>query len=319
MTVVTNFSQTKSKVLSCTQATFEMDIFKKAILLCSTVWTLSALSGCAVRPLVLNHVADTLATPGQDLEDDIQLAREASAFYLKLSESVLRETPGNLKLAESVAAGFTQYAYAFVSFEADQLQSKDAKAAQRMKERAARLYARANGHAMTALEKTTPGFTKALMNLGPGGSLRLTDAQVGVAYWAAASWGGLISLSKDDPDKVADLPVAMKLAKLAWETKPDHGRGSLSSLMGTFEAASPGGSLALADKYFDQAIAQSQGQSAGPWVAKAESIALAKNDPPSFERWLKEAIRISDAHRNLENQVMRARAAWLLEVMDDLF
>ena len=296
-----------------------MDILRQAIVLCSTVLALNALSGCAVRPLVLNHVADALAMPGQDLEDDIHLAREASAFYLKLSESVLRETPGNLKLAESVTSGFTQYAYAFVSFEADQLQSKDAKAAQRMKERAARLYARAHGHAMTALEKTTPGFTKALMNFQPGGALRLSDAQVGVAYWAAASWGGLISLSKDDPDKVADLPVAMKLAKLAWVTKPDHGRGSLSSLMGTFEAASPGGSLALAETYFDQAIAQSQGQSAGPWVAKAESIAMAKNDPQSFERWLKEAIRISDAHRNLENEVMRARAAWLLEVMDDLF
>jgi predicted anti-sigma-YlaC factor YlaD len=224
-----------------------------------------------------------------------------------------------LKLAESVASGFTQYAYAFVSFEADQLQSKDAKAAQRMKERAARLYARAHGHAMTALEKTTPGFTKALLQAEPSRALRLSDAQVGVAYWAAASWGGVISLSKDDPDKVADLPVAMKLAKLAWDTKPDHGAGSLSSLMGTFEASSPGGSLALAEKYFDQAIAQGQGQSAGPWVAKAESIALAKNDPPSFERWLKEAIRISDAHRNLENQVMRTRAEWLLEVMDDLF
>ena len=111
----------------------------------------------------------------------------------------------------------------------------------------------------------------------------------------------------------------MKLAKLAWDTKPDHGAGSLSSLLGTFEASSPGGSLALAEKYFDQAIAQGQGQSAGPWVAKAESIAMAKNDPKSFERWLKEAIRISDAHRNLENEVMRVRAAWLLETMDDLF
>ena len=167
-----------------------MDIFRQAIVLCSMVLALSALSGCAVRPLVLNHVADALAMPGQDLEDDILLAREASAFYLKVSESVLREAPGNLKLAESVSSGFTQYAYAFVSFEADQLQSKDAKAAQRMKERAARLYARAHGHAMRALEKTTPGFTKALMQAQPSASLRLSAAQVGVAYWAAASWGG---------------------------------------------------------------------------------------------------------------------------------
>jgi hypothetical protein len=29
---------------------------------------------------------------------------------------------------------------------------------------------------------------------------------VALAYWGAAAWGGLISLSKDDPDTVADLP-----------------------------------------------------------------------------------------------------------------
>lgn len=296
-----------------------MKFFRQALFLFSALWVLGSLSGCAVRPFILSNVADALVSQGPDAEDDIYLAREASAFYLKLSESVLRETPGNLKLAESVAAGFTQYAYAFVSFEADQIQSKDAKAAQRMKERAARLYARAHRHAMLALETSTPGFTKALTQAGPGATLRLTEAQVDLAYWAAAAWGGMISLSKDDPDTVADLPLAMKLAKLAWETKPDHGRGSLSSLMGTFEAASPGGSLALAEKYFDQAIAQSKGQSAGPWVAKAESIAMAKQDAALFEQWLKEAIRISAAHRNLENEVMRVRAAWLLETMDDLF
>ncbi len=296
-----------------------MKFFRQALILCLALWVLGSLSGCAVRPFILSNVADALVSQAQDFEDDIYLARDASAFYLKLSESVLRETPGNLKLAESVAAGFTQYAYAFVSFEADQIQSKDAKAAQQMKERAARLYARAHRHAMWALETSTPGFTKALTQLEPSATLRLTEAQVGVAYWAAAAWGGMISLSKDDPDTVADLPLAMKLAKLAWETKPDHGRGSLSSLMGTFEAASPGGSLALAEKYFDQAIAQSKGQSAGPWVAKAESIAMAKQDAALFAQWLKEAIRISAAHRNLENEVMRARAAWLLETMDDLF
>ena len=296
-----------------------MKFFRQALILCLALWVLGSLSGCAVRPFILSNVADALVSQGQDAEDDIYLARDASAFYLKLSESVLRETPGNLKLAESVAAGFTQYAYAFVSFEADQIQSKDAKAAQRMKERAARLYARAHRHAMLALETSTPGFTKALTQAGPGATLRLTEAQVDLAYWAAAAWGGMISLSKDDPDTVADLPLAMKLARIAWETKPDHGRGSLSSLMGTFEASSPGGSLTLAEKYFDQAIAQSKGQSAGPWVAKAESIAMAKQDAALFEQWLKEAIRISAAHRNLENEVMRVRAAWLLETMDDLF
>jgi hypothetical protein len=58
--------------------------------------------------LIVQGVASELASQGQAPEEDLILAREASAFYLKLSESLLRETPGHGPLAEAVAAGFTQ-------------------------------------------------------------------------------------------------------------------------------------------------------------------------------------------------------------------
>ena len=296
-----------------------MHRFQRLAYYCVVLLSIQALVGCAVRPFVVDKAADALASQGQSDEDDILLAREASAFYLKLSESVLKETPGNLKLAESVAAGFTQYAYAFVAFDAEKIESQDAKSAQRMRERAARLYWRANQHAMRALEISLPGFKQALVKNDPQLLTRLGQDQVGLAYWAAASWGGFISLSKDDPDKVADLPLAVNLAALAWKKNPDFNRGGLTSLMGTFEASRPGGSIALAEKYFNQAIAQSNGESAGPWVAKAESIALKKQDKEVFAQWLNEALRIAKTHRNLENEVMRERATWLIEITDDLF
>src|SRR5262249_51351361 len=159
-----------------------------------------SLAACSPRQMIVHGVANELAGQAGAPEEDLQLAREASAFYLKLSESILREEPGNLKLAAAVAGGFTRYAYAFVASEAERIESKDARAAQKLRERAARLYARAHRHAMAALEATTPGFARALANPDPKSRPRLTDAQVGVAYWAAASWGGLISLSKDNPD-----------------------------------------------------------------------------------------------------------------------
>jgi magnesium-transporting ATPase (P-type) len=65
----------------------------------------------------------------------------------------------------------------------------------------------------------------------------LQPSQVELAYWAAASWGGYISLSKDDADAVADLPAVMRLAEWAWNTQPEFGDGALASLMGTLEAA----------------------------------------------------------------------------------
>lgn len=277
------------------------------------------LCACSPRHLVIQGVANELASQGQATEDDLVLAREASAFYLKLSESLLRQVPGNLKLAESVAAGFTQYAYAFVAFEAERTESKDARAAQKLRERAALLYARAHRHAMAALEATTPGFATSLASPDPASWPILSEAQIGVAYWAAASWGGLISLSKDDPNTVADLPLAVRLAQLAWTQNPDFGDGALASLMGSFEAARPGGNPQQARVYFDRAIAISAGKSAGAFVAKAEGVALPSGDRPAFEALLQQALAASVARRDLPNQVMRERALWLLEVADDLF
>jgi predicted anti-sigma-YlaC factor YlaD len=170
-----------------------------------------------------------------------------------------------------------------------------------------------------ALEKSTPGFTKALMQAEPSRALRLSDAQVGVAYWAAASWGAYIALSKDDPDAVADLPLAVRLAELAWRTTPDHGQGTLTSLMGSFEAARPGGSMAKAAAFFDQAFAISGNQNPGPLVAKAEAIAQAAGDRPAFEALLQQALTVSAKRNDLASQIMRQRARWLLDNADDLF
>jgi hypothetical protein len=281
--------------------------------------TLVFLSACSPRHLIVQGVGNELASQGGAAEEDLTLAREASAFYLKLSESLLRESPGNLRQAEAVAGGFTQYAFAFVSFDAERLEAKDVKAAQKLRERAVRLYRRGHRHAMTALELNKPGFAKALASSDPKQWPSLDDAEIAVAYWAAASWGGFISLSKDDPNTVADLPLAIRLARLAWEKKPGFGDGALASLMGSFEASRPGGSPKQALQYFDQGIAAGAGKNAGALVAKAENIALPAGNRAAFESLLRQAITVSDAQPNVANEVMRERAQWLLDSADDLF
>ena len=275
---------------------------------------LALLSACSPRHLLVNQMADELASQGQASEDDLELAREASAFYLKLSESVLRQTPGHIALGEAVAGGFTQYAFAFVAFDADRLETRDAKAAQRLRQRAARLYWRARQHAWRTLEQRTPGFAE---SLAQGKLAKLDAEQVPLAYWAAAAWGGYISLSKDQPDVVADLPLAMRLARLAWERDPSWGQGALASLMGTFEASRPGGDRRAAAQFFDQAEVFGAGRNAGVYVARAET--LATDDRPAFERLLHKAIDVSAIRTDLGNQLMRERAQWLLDTVDDRF
>ncbi len=292
------------------------------------------LAGCSPRLMLLKGVADELANQGQAEEEDPVLARDAGAFYLKLSESVLRQSPGHLALAESVAGGFTQYAYAFVAFEAERLEGTDARAAQRMRQRAARLYERAHRHAMAALEAQQPGFARALAastltspaittpvaGAAAGGPpLRLEPAQVGVAYWAAASWGAFIALSTDKPDLVADLPLAMRLAQLAYAAQPDHGQGALALLMARFELARPGGTPRAAEVFFARADTAAGTPTPATLVARAEALALPAGDRAGFERLLRQAIAAATPRRDLASQVLRERAQWLLDTVDDRF
>ncbi len=273
------------------------------------------LGACSPRMLLVQGMADELASQGQASEEDLGLARDAAAFYLKLSESVLQRTPGHVPLATSVASGFTQYAYGFVAFDADRLEAQDARAAQALRQRAARLYWRAQTHALAALEAQQPGFRRALAN----GSARLQPQQVALAYWGAAAWGAAISLSKDQPDRVADLPLASALAGLAWQTEPGHGQGALAALMGSFEAARPGGSPRRAQDYFDRATALGAGRNAGVFVTRAEALALPAGDRPAFEALLRQALAAADTQPDLANQLMGERARWLLATADDRF
>ena len=277
------------------------------------------LSACSPMALIKKSIGDELANQGLSQEEDPGLAREASAFYLKLSESLLKDTPDNLKLAEAVGAGLSQYSFAYVAFEAERLAATDAQAAYRTNERAKQLYLRAHRHAMRALELSTPGFRTKLEHPDAKQWPPISQHQVGLAYWAAASWGGYISLAKDSPDAVADFPLAYRLATLAWKANPNYANGGLSSLMGSFESAQPGGSLAKATQYFDEAITISQGKNAGAYIAKAEGIALPQSQREAFEILLKSAIETSDKYPDLSNNVMRERALWLLRSAEDLF
>ncbi len=311
-----------SKLLNTTLASlFRSDggVVGRLTRVCGAVLVAVLLSACSARQLIVQSLGNELASQGAAVEEDVGLAREASAFYLKLSESLLNESPGNLKLAEAVCAGLSQYAFAFVAFEAEKIAASDAQAAYRTNERAKRLYLRAHRHAMRALELSSPGFAAKLAQPKPGQWPVLSKDQVGLAYWAAASWGGYISLSKDVPDAVADLPLAYRLAGLAWKLDPQHDGGGLASLMGSFEASVPGGSLNRAAQFFDDAIAIGGGKNAGPLVAKAENIAQAQGQREDFELLLRKAMAASELRRDLANEVMRARAQWLLQTADDLF
>src|SRR3954467_15509575 len=94
---------------------------------CAVMAVSLAGNGCSIRHYALNKAADALAQSGRTFssDDDPDLIKSAAPFSLKLMESILAEDPRHTGLLTAAASGFTQYAYAFVQEDADEMEAHD--------------------------------------------------------------------------------------------------------------------------------------------------------------------------------------------------
>src|SRR5256885_13848780 len=136
-----------------------------------------ATSGCSIKRIAINKLGDVLAAGGTTCasEDDPELVKAAVPFSLKLMESLLAESPKHEGLLFATASGFTQYSFAFVQQDADELEEKDLAAATEIRARARKLYLRARNYGVRGLEVMHSGFDKALRG-NPGAAVRVARA-----------------------------------------------------------------------------------------------------------------------------------------------
>jgi predicted anti-sigma-YlaC factor YlaD len=283
-------------------------------------------TGCSVKRLAINQLGDALSNGGGSFatDDDPDLIRDAAPFSLKLMEALLAESPSHRELLQALASGFTQYAYAFAQHPADEVEEKDLAAASAGRARAKRLYLRARNYGLRGLEVKHPGFEKAL-RANPAAAVReLRKADVHLLYWTAASWAASISLSKDSPDAIADLPLAAALIDRTLALDPGFDHGAIHSFLIAFEMARPGAgpdAMAKSRQHFARAVELSGGSLAGPFVSLAENVAVKQQNAAEFKALLDKALAVKVDARpewRLLNTIMQRRAKWLLGRMDDL-
>ena len=281
-------------------------------------------SGCSIQRFAANRIGDTLAASGTtySADDDPELVGAALPFSLKLMESVLASTPEHRGLLAATAAGFTQYAYAFVQQQADAVAIEDTDRAWVAWNRARRLFLRARDYGLRGLDVAVPGFS-ARLRAGPGAAVaQAGPAEVDLLYWTAASWAAAISLGKDDPSLVAELPLVSALIDRALAVDGDWDRGAIHSFLIAYEMARPdavGDRVAAARGHFDRAVELSQGKAVAPHVSWAESVCLPQQDRACFEQSLAAALKIdadADPPTRLANTIFQRRAAWLLTNAD---
>lgn len=304
----------------------------KSALPSKRAWVLAALlagcgAGCSLKQMAVDHVGNALAGGGGVFasDDDPELVAAAVPFTLKAMEALLAESPTHRGLLEALAAGFTQYAYGFVLPQADVLEETDFEAAEAVRARARRLLKRARDYGLRGLETAHPGFTRALRR-DPQAAVAMTAlADVPLLYWTAAAWGARISLSKDNPAAVGEIPQMEALIDRALALDPEWNDGAIHALLISYEPSrqgAEGNARQRAWYHFQQAVALSGARLAGPFVAFAEAVSVQEQNFAEFDALLTQALAIdpdaTPAHR-LENLLMQRRARWLRAHQEDLF
>lgn len=284
-------------------------------------------SGCSVRNLALHKMGDALASSGTTFasDDDLALVGDAAPFSLKLMESVLSQTPDHRELLLATTRAFVQYSYAYVELPADELEDRNVEAAYAQRERARRLYLRARNYGLRGLETSHPGLTKTLKT-DPAGAVSVTTADdVGLLYWTGVAWAAAISLSKDDPFMVGDLPIVEALERRALTLDESYEHGAIHVFMISYEMSRASlriGAPARAHTHFEQAVKLSGGNEAAPFVTFAESVSVAERNRAQFRQLLQHALKLdvnAEPQSRLANLVMQRRARWLLSRTDQLF
>jgi len=283
--------------------------------------------GCSIRKFAIGQLGNALAQSGTTFssDEDPELVKDALPFSLKLIESLLAESPEHRGLLFAAASGFTQYTYAFVRQEADEMEPKDITAALEMKARARRLFQRARNYGLRALEINHRGFGAALNADAKRAVKAAKPEDVPLLYWTAASWGLAMTLSKQDMEMVADQPTVEALIDRALELDEAFDQGAIHSFLISYEMVRQGGEgdpAERARRHFERAMALSGGYQAGPLVTLAESVSVAKQDRREFQSLLERALAVDVNARpefRLVNIIMQRRARWLLSRIDELF
>jgi predicted anti-sigma-YlaC factor YlaD len=285
-------------------------------------------TGCAlVKRKAVGMVADTLASSGDVFtrDDDLELVGHAIPFGLKLYESLLESAPRNRDLLIATCSNFTQYGVAYLETEAAVLgEAQHHDEVARLKQRALRMYLRARGYCLRAMEVRFPGIGPKLQT-DPVPALAAAEKKdVPLLYWMAASWGSAIGLGLDKPELVIDMPAVRALAERALALDENWGKGALHEMFISLDSVPEalGGSAARAREHFTRAVELQKSLSPGPYVALAMGVALPAQDRGEFVKLLESALAIDpdkDPSVRLVTLVQQRRARALLDHIETMF
>jgi hypothetical protein len=292
-----------------------------------------ALSGCDLKAFTVNTTAPVLkmASDGFAAESDVVLARDAAPGQLKTVDGFLLASPDNRDLLHVLAQGYIEYAFGFLEDDLECVPD-DAKHAAERDATAARitgLYDRALGYALRLValdDKHFPEMFKKDVASAEQAAKKLVykEEAPGLLFTGLALASG-INLNRQDLARVVDLPKAIAIIKRSHELDPKFYNAGAAMTLGIIycsQGKAIGGDPELGKKFFDEAIAATDGKYLMPRVMMARFYAVITQDRPLFEKTLKAVIATPNdvwPAQRLPNTLAKKRAERYLAHAEDYF
>ena len=261
-----------------------------------------------------------------ETDDDLELVGAALPFGLKLTESLLAQSPNHSGLLLTACRGFVLYAYAYVDYPAQVAAHEDLERANALRARARRLYLRSYGYGIRAIERSYPGFGEALL-ADPAAAIRTVRSthagrDVPLLYWTAASLGLAISSSRGDAALLARLPEVRALLDRAIELDEAWDAGALHE----FEVALAGSVPGELDVETITHALRSRGRAVqGSQRRRLSRLRRSRlgpqQDAAEFRALIARALSVdvdADPQNRLVNLLAHRRALWLASRIDEL-
>ena len=257
------------------------------------------LTGCSVKKIALRSIADILQNGASAFyeESDPKLAKSALESQLKLLEVFIVNDPKNPVLILQTVQGFGAYSFLF-------LEEEDPARAKIFYER---------------------GLKYGLSLLGELENHSYTFKEVPLVFWTAYCWAGLANLSRDNPQRIADLPKIEKMMGAVTRLSPGYFYGGADLFFGSLYGSRPkilGGDLEKAKVHFEKALSAVQRRFLIAQVLYAQYVAIPAQDKELFKKVLSEVQEFpieNFPEQRLSNQVAKERAQKMLDKINDYF
>lgn len=289
-------------------------------------------TGCLAR-LAANSTAKIMnqASPAMQAFSDPATAEAALPYAITQMEGLLLVIPQNQLLRGNLARALGSFGFGFLVDRMEEAEVADDEARiEYYRNRASLAFMRGKQVGFEALTLEEDGDGGARGAYGRGidawrAYLQQFDdqEQAGMVFWLGYNWAQHISLNKEDPDVLADLPFAIACFERVFALDPTFNNYAPYAAMGSYHArtsASLGGDPARAREMFETAIARTNGNFLTYKVMMARVYAVMVQDRALFTRLLQEVIDAGDVmpEQRLANQIAKRRARRYLAQIDDL-